>query len=203
VPAAAAPPAAPAPRPPQIPASGSGLEPLLQDIAGRLASIESMYGEMSSRLSRVDNRTEHNERSVRELQHISAGAISETARLVDLMGCVCALSSQANPAPSDLCSPFSLSTGRSTSPLALRAGMALTSTPPSHGPSRHRGAGAAQHSITLPTTDYSITPSLQGGLQVRLQLTRSGSGQAGCMAKPGFLWMEQQLQLASSLRSCR
>lgn len=67
---------------PQQPA----LENLLEDIASRLGNIEGMYTDMSSRLSKVDNRIVENERSVRELQHISAGAITETARLVDIVG---------------------------------------------------------------------------------------------------------------------
>ena len=59
---------------------------LLEEIAGRLASIESMYGDISGRLLRVDGRVHANERTVRELQHLSAGAIHETARLVDFVG---------------------------------------------------------------------------------------------------------------------
>lgn len=61
------------------PLSGQpGLEPLLEDIASRLSSIENMYTNMTHRLVR-------NEGTIRDLQHISAGAISETARLVEIV----------------------------------------------------------------------------------------------------------------------
>ncbi|KAJ9506015.1 hypothetical protein QJQ45_002502 [Haematococcus lacustris] len=69
-----------------------GMEGLLEDISARLSSIESIYSDMSGRLVRVDHRMGHTERSVRELQHISAGAINETARLVDIVGTGCAVS---------------------------------------------------------------------------------------------------------------
>mmetsp|Transcript_26082 Transcript_26082/g.66351 ORF Transcript_26082/g.66351 Transcript_26082/m.66351 type:complete len:2106 (+) Transcript_26082:205-6522(+) len=75
---------APVPAPTKLPGSVGtvgaqpALEGLLEDIASRLSSIEGMYTDMSSRLVR-------NEGTIRDLQHISAGAISETARLVDIV----------------------------------------------------------------------------------------------------------------------
>jgi hypothetical protein len=65
------------------------MERMLQDISGRLAGIEQMYAGVMPKLTRVDHlaqRAADTERTVRELQHISAGAIHETARLVDLVG---------------------------------------------------------------------------------------------------------------------
>ena len=62
------------------------LESLLEDIAVRLSSIEGMYTDMSHRIVRVDHRALEAERQVRDLTHISAGTISETARLVNVVG---------------------------------------------------------------------------------------------------------------------
>jgi hypothetical protein len=68
-------------------AGGSGtVDVLLGDIASRLYNIEGLYTNMSSKLGKVDGRVSAHERSVRELQHISAGAVHETARLAGYVG---------------------------------------------------------------------------------------------------------------------
>eukprot|EP00798_Chlamydomonas_sp_ICE-L_P016071 gene16071-22208_t len=57
-----------------------GLESLLEDVAFRLNSIEHLYTDLSSRLNRVDGRVIDTERTMRQLQHVPAGTVSETAR---------------------------------------------------------------------------------------------------------------------------
>ncbi|GLI63361.1 hypothetical protein VaNZ11_006294 [Volvox africanus] len=67
-------------------AAPAGLENALNEIAAKLSSIEGLYSSLTSKLEKVDLRVEDSERHIKELQHLSASAINETARLVDYVG---------------------------------------------------------------------------------------------------------------------
>ncbi|GIL58069.1 hypothetical protein Vafri_13262 [Volvox africanus] len=67
-------------------AAPTGLENALNEIAAKLSSIEGLYTSLTSKLEKVDLRVEDSERHIKELQHLSASAINETARLVDYVG---------------------------------------------------------------------------------------------------------------------
>ncbi|EFJ40941.1 hypothetical protein VOLCADRAFT_107907 [Volvox carteri f. nagariensis] len=68
---------------PQPNASGvnATLEPALNEIVAKLSNIEGLYTSLTNKLEKVDLRVEDSERHIKELQHLSAGAINETRRL--------------------------------------------------------------------------------------------------------------------------
>lgn len=63
-------------------AAAAGIDVALADIANKLASIEGLYVSLTNKLEKVDLRVEDSERHIKDLQHFSASAIHETARLV-------------------------------------------------------------------------------------------------------------------------
>ncbi len=146
--------------------ASSALEKLLGDVSQRLSGIEQTYTTLSSKLTSVADRTALNERTVRELQHISAGAIHETARLVDIWG-------GAGPPPSSQPPP--------PPPTAQRSSAHVTPPPrPRVSSSRHTHLGlpasaAAAHATgALPLPPHTSgtfgspgplpsTPGLFGG----------------------------------------
>ncbi|GIL78136.1 hypothetical protein Vretimale_7421 [Volvox reticuliferus] len=120
-------------------AAPAGLENALNEIAAKLSSIEGLYTNLTNKLEKVDLRVEDSERHIKELQHLSASAINETARLVDYVGgrsTPNVRSSQAGAGPSGV------STG-----IGLRArnmaASGVPTTPPPHGMSPTRSTASA------------------------------------------------------------
>lgn len=136
--------------PPSIPlnasitAAHSGppvVETLLEDIAGKLAHIEHLYTDMTTRIVRVDSRLGENERSVRELQHISAGALNETARLVEYVG-----RGATTPPPQ---SRLASHTGNVTPPANARGAVAAVGRPLDYVPGSQLSSTIQQHASQI------------------------------------------------------